>query len=85
MPLKNLGKLRAETGAQREAGAKVGEADVTELRARMEAFEQVGEVLNEAGVVSSTSAATTRALFFAESVSSGVFGEFMDWLNGQSR
>lgn len=83
MPLKELGGLRPETSIQRDIGAMVTPADVEELRSRMAAHNQVGEVLNEAGMIETTSAAKTRAMFFATAQSSGVVGEFLDWLEGQ--
>lgn len=84
MPLKDLGTLRPETEAQRDVQAKVTSADEEELRSRMESFKTPGEIAN-GGVIQVTSAAKTRAMFFAEPQSSGVFGEFMDWLKGQAQ
>ncbi|MBW3636490.1 MAG: hypothetical protein KY445_08510 [Armatimonadetes bacterium] len=85
MPLQDLGKLRPETDAQRDIQAKVTPADVEELRSRMEGFSTPGEILNRAGMIEITSAAKTRAMFFAESQSTGIVGAFMDWLEGQSK
>lgn len=84
MALKDLGKIRPETDAQREIQAKVTPADVEELRSRMEDFSTPGEILNSAGMIEVTSAAKTRAMFFAESQSTGIVGAFMDWLEGQT-
>jgi hypothetical protein len=75
--------LRPETDEQRQSVARVGLADDVEVRARMEAFKVSGVVLNEAGMDEVTSAAQTRALFFAKAQSSGFTGGFMDWMRGQ--
>lgn len=62
MPKSKWGTLRSESKEQREQGAKIGEADIAEVRARMSALSASGETLDKEGKVVRVSAATARAL-----------------------
>jgi len=57
--------LRPETKAQRDKGAKIGEADIAEARARAAALSEPGKTLDQNGEVVTVSAATARALLEA--------------------
>ena len=65
MPKSKWGTLRPETKTQRDQGAKIGEADIAEVRARMSALSANGETLDGEGKVVRVTAATARALLEA--------------------
>ena len=67
MLLLDLGRLRPETEDQRDAGAIVGEADISELRARLSELRATGMLLDEQGEVRKFSAFDAREMMEAKS------------------
>ena len=64
---KPLGRLPPESAKERRAAASIGEADIAEMKSRIRQLTRTGGVvLDEAGNVSITEAATTKRLLLGD-------------------